>query len=445
SYFDADELAMKGTSPDGEIMYIDSEGYNYGFNKSENKWQKTGLMKSDAMAFMMPMMSTGIIKMPVGPTMQASEQMKAKGLNANTFQLVEWAFIYRPEHFRNEDYTESTVKCQSGECVKFSSTDSEMSGTYILFDNQNRLSKVHAIVNTPEGKKTGDYNFEYTDVSVNLPPAKEVKMPFQDLFMVGADATPPGENVSGSYDVNDNSSSNDSDGMSHKAINSMTENLKNSDVGKEDLPETYNFDWRYRMKMDMGNKKQEPLDMVFLLKKNANYQGVTVENPETGSISEATMVFDSSINSLVMFIISGQSKFLQIHPMQAPKDTGDISDMKIRELPPKSIIGYNSKGLEIENDKFLIQVYHSVEAPISMSNLFNFSGPMDINVPNIDPKLVEQFSKGLIMELTYTDKKKSKNNAKLTAQSLEQAPTSFDKKNYQNMSFMGQLKSMKNN
>lgn len=189
SFFDADRLAMKGTSPKGDIIYIDSEGFNYGYNESSGRWEKTGLMANDAMALMMPMMSLSIIQLPVGPTMEASENLKKQGLNANTFQLVEWAFIYKPEHFRTSGYVESSFPCGGKSCNKFHYTDPEYKGSYVEFDSEGRLSKVYANVNTPEGRKKGLYEFSYKPVDVSIPSATEVKMPFQDLFMQGLDVT----------------------------------------------------------------------------------------------------------------------------------------------------------------------------------------------------------------------------------------------------------------
>ena len=447
-YFDSDEIAARGVAPNSDKpIFIDSEGYNYGYNESAGRWEKTGIMRSDAMSFMMPMMSTGILKLPVEPTLGTSKKLKEQGLNMNTFQIVEWAFIYKPEHFRLEDYEETTAPCpDGGTCPKFFYTDPEYKGSWVLFDSQGRLSEIYSNVNTQQAQGDGRYKFSYQPVSVSLPYAVEVKQPFQDLFMVGADATPPGENSksnridSGSAAGDDN----DSDGISHKSIDSMTKNLENSDLSTEDLPVTYEFDWEYRLKMEMINQKQDPVDLVVLLRKNTNYQGISVENMNSGSLDEATMVFDLNINALVMFVESGGSKFLQIHPMQKPGNTGEIGELEIRELPDKTILGYNSKGMEIENDKFIVQVYHTTEAPIEMSSLFNFSGPMDMNIPDIDPKLIKQFSEGLVTEMHYTDKKKSKNNVVLTGQSLNQVKTSINKNKYQNMSFMGQLKSNKN-
>lgn len=437
-YFDADNLAMKGTlAKNNEKMYTDSEGFQYAYNNSEHRWEKTGIMRTDAMSFMMPAMSMSMLQLPQGPMLAATEKAKKQGMNLNTFMIVEWAFIYEPKDFRNEDYTEK--KIDGG--IQFNYTDPDYSGSYVTFDSENRLSEALIKVKTPEGINTGIYNFNYTPVEVNLPSAVEVKMPFQDLFMKGLDM--PNQDGGTTGGISQENSGESHEESSHAMVKSMQKNMKNSTLSQEDLPETYQFDWKYNMKMARDDQKTGPVDLILLLKMNSNYQGVTIKNAPSESIQEATMVFDSDLEAMVMFINTDTSKFLQIHPIQKPKESKNAGDFKITELSDKKIIGYNSHGIQVENDKSIVQVYHSDEAPIQMSNLFNFSGSMKIDLPDLDPRLVAQFAKGLVMELKYTDKKRSKNNVHITTESIQQTPTLFNKNEYQNMSFLGQLKSMK--
>ena len=192
--FDADELAMRSTaSGNKHPIFIDSEAYQYGYNDSKGRWEKTGLMRSDAMSFMMPMVSMSMLKFPPGPTMAASENFKNNGMSANTFQMVEWAFIYKPEHFRdNNEFSESSADCGDGkQCPKFEFTEKEYKGSFLIFDSEGRLSKIYANVKTPEGQKGGEYVFSYEPVQVKLPSAVEVKMPFQGLIMRGTNAKGP--------------------------------------------------------------------------------------------------------------------------------------------------------------------------------------------------------------------------------------------------------------
>jgi len=196
-YFDSDELAARGIAPNSKNpLYIDSEGYQYGYNDSAGRWEKSSLMKSDVMAFMFPMISMSLLKLPPEPMLEATEKFKAQGMNLNTFQIVEWAFIYKPEHFRSDDYEETTVPCSAGgNCTKFIYKDPEYNGSRVRFDKQERLSEIYANVNTEQTQGDGTYKFEYIPVTVQIPFAVEVKMPFQDLYMKGLEVDPDGSSA----------------------------------------------------------------------------------------------------------------------------------------------------------------------------------------------------------------------------------------------------------
>ena len=74
----------------------------------------------------------------------------------------------------------------------------------------------------------------------------------------------------------------------------------------------------------------------------------------------------------------------------------------------------------------------------------NFSGVKNINLPDIDPRILKQFSNGLIMEMDMEDKKKSKNNVSITAKSLIKQPTTITPKDYKSMSLFSGAGMLKN-
>lgn len=242
-YFDSDEIAARGVAPNSDKpIFIDSEGFQYGYNESERRWEKTGLMQSDAMSFMLPMMSTGILKLPAEPTLDASKKLKEQGLNMNTFQIVEWAFIYKPEHFRSEDFEETTAPCPNGgTCPKFLYTDPEYEGSWVLFDKQGRLAEVYANVNTQQTQGDGSYKFEYSPVTVDLPYAVEVKMPFQDLLMKGADVTPSNEKerIAGSASSGNPNSKSPSTNIPKEPVNKPGDSREISTLPDPDNPLSY--------------------------------------------------------------------------------------------------------------------------------------------------------------------------------------------------------------
>ncbi|MBC2840276.1 hypothetical protein [Robiginitalea sp. SC105] len=189
SYFDAEELAMRmEASRNDASMFTDSEGFQYAYNDREERWEKTGLMRSEAMSFMLPAMSMGILKLPEGPMMEATQRFHEQGVNMNTFLLVEWAFIYSPEDFGGSDFTRTLVPCPDGggDCPKFSYEDPEYQGSYVVFDSEGRLSEIHARVDNQMAQDEGTYSFSYDrDVQVQIPNAVEVKQPFDNLFSRG--------------------------------------------------------------------------------------------------------------------------------------------------------------------------------------------------------------------------------------------------------------------
>ena len=190
SFFDADELAVRAVSSNSETpIYMDSEAFQYGYNEHKERWEKTALMRSDAMSFMMPMLSMSTLDLPEEPTLQATKDFKDNGMLLNTFMMVEWAFIYTPDDFRSDDYIEKRVPCKNGgDCTAFYSTNPEHEGTYFQFDSRGRLSFINAKANTQMAQGEGTFDFDYdTPVSVTIPYAVEVKSPMQDILMKGLD------------------------------------------------------------------------------------------------------------------------------------------------------------------------------------------------------------------------------------------------------------------
>ncbi len=78
---------------------------------------------------------------------------------------------------------------------------------------------------------------------------------------------------------------------------------------------------------------------------------------------------------------------------------------KITELPNKTILGYDCKGLQMEDDNYSSTVYYTNDAPVSMTNVFN----SDQQIPESVKKYFS--AKSLMMSMEITDKKgKGKND-----------------------------------
>ncbi len=199
SYFDADAVAMRSEYTDQETgmpitSYTDSEGFFISYNESEQRYTKTGLLAMPGMSMMAPSMMANAYKLPESAIFGAMEAMEEKGLAVYPFMHVDFPFAIRPEHFRDEfiagKYEESKLSCRDGAaCTKFSVLETEHEGSYILFDNQNRLVEINIVMKDDPfyGSGKGKIEYFYEDCEVKLPAAVEKKMPGQDLFKMGMD------------------------------------------------------------------------------------------------------------------------------------------------------------------------------------------------------------------------------------------------------------------
>ncbi|HYQ57044.1 MAG TPA: hypothetical protein VEP89_06815 [Draconibacterium sp.] len=203
SYFDANEIAMQSNWDDPntgkpKTSYVDSEGYFISYNESKGRFEKSNLLSSGVMAMMAPNIMISGYKLPPGPFWETSEKLDEQGLNLNTFMFIEFAFIYQPNHFRQEmnaaNYTESKISCRgTPDCTKFNVEENGYEGSYILFDEQDRLAEINIIVKDDAalGSGEGKLEFFYEPCEVSLPAATEIKQPGQELFLKGLD---PGNN-----------------------------------------------------------------------------------------------------------------------------------------------------------------------------------------------------------------------------------------------------------
>lgn len=451
-YFDANEIAVKTQLPNKpKANFIDSEGFVYVFKDGE--YTKSAIIALQSQGMMVPTMMVNTYKLPPEPVMANLQKQHDLGMTANPFNgFVEFASIYKPEQFRYEDFNETKQTINGKTYTKFEFLNEPgYEGSYVLFDEQNRLTKIVSkrsesvqsqdmqlgAMPIPPGEDILEY--EYTNVDVQLPAAREVRMQGQGLMeLVMGNAK--GGNTSKMIDDSDYDTS-DSRGLT-KTVNKSISNHK---ISINDLPESYDFDWKYNTKMVMSSKKQQEINMVFLIKEGANYQATQMTSPDIKDMGNTTMLFDNNLKTMVMFIEANGSNFLQLYPIPDVSNASDLkNDYTITQLPSKSILGYDSKGLQMEDDRYIIQLYHATGTPITLSNFLNFGNTKASKLPDIDPRIAKQFNNGLIMEMHLTDKKKSKNSVSIIAQSLNKTATTIQKSDYKSMDILSIANSMKN-
>lgn len=451
-YFDAAQVAVRmEQNNQPRSGYMDSEGFIYVFNESEQQYNKSSLVALQSQGMMIPLMMLESYKLPPEPFMANLERQTDQGMTANPFNgMVEFAFVYKPEQFRYEDFKESEQMIRGVAHTKFDFLNEPgYEGSYVLFDDKGRLVEIYTnkssagesqdVMETdmlPSGKSLILY--EYKPVEVQLPAAKEVKAQGQELM----------EMVMGSFGKGEKGDTPDRDydtGNSKGQVKLMRKTLKDHNVTADMLPSAYDFDWQYKTTLVMDSRPKDPMDINFLLRKNAKYQGSEITDRKNKDMGKVTMVFDSDLKTMALFMDGqGDQKILQLFPVPEVKESKVDVDFSITEIPSKTILGYPCKGLKMENNEYVLQVYHAADAPVSLSNFFSFSGNKKMSLPDIDPRITKQFSGGLIMEMQVSDKKKAKNSFMITARALNKVSTSIKKDDYQVMDFFGSSKMLKN-
>lgn len=455
-YFDVDEIAVRiddVNKPDPG--FIDSEGFIYGYNEKEGEYNKSSLVALQSQGMMVPTMLLEAYKLPPEPFMAHLQKQQDEGMTPNPFNgIVEFAFIYEPEDFRYEDFKETKQNLRGKSYTKFDFLNEPgYEGSYVIFDEQDRLVEIYTN-KTSTSPSSGNFEmdmippgeslllYDYKPVDVELPLAREVKAQGQEMmemlmgsFKIEKDTD---DHIERDYETTD------SKGM----VKTVRTSIKNNKITKDMLPKSYDFDYTYKATFTQNSKKSDALDMNFLINtKKGNYNGAEYILNKKQSEGSTTMIFDLDLRAMVMLMEYGNQKFLQIHPIPEVKETKTEMDFTIKELPPKTILGYKCTGLQLENDTYTMKVYHAKNAPVSLNNFFGFSGTKsakELNLPNMDPRLLKQFENSLVMEMQYEDKKRKKNNFTITAISLEKTPKTISTTDYQSMNMLSGSQIFKN-
>lgn len=202
---------------------------------------------------------------------------------------------------------------------------------------------------------------------------------------------------------------------------------------KVQLPETYDFDYLYKLKM---THKKGDITLDYYLKEDAKYFGFdTSEMAKGNKDAKIFMVMDGELNITAMFMDMMGKKIVQkskLKPSDFSSDTGDMSDYTFTEIEPKTINGYECAGYKSENDRNKTIFYITDEVPVSFNQVF---GSNMKNMPKgFNPDMMKKYTEnGLIMEMVFEDKKKSKNNMTMKCTNLEKIDFSIDTSKYGSM------------
>ncbi|MCF7561728.1 DUF4412 domain-containing protein [Sabulilitoribacter multivorans] len=200
------------------------------------------------------------------------------------------------------------------------------------------------------------------------------------------------------------------------------------------LPDVYEFDWEFKTEIKTG--KDETMQMNYLINSDSkDYFGLQMSSEELKGKGTMQMVMDSKEKVTVMYMDMNGQKMAQMNKMPEQKANKNNPKYSYKEIGTKTILGFTCYGMQIENGDYINDIYFTLDAPVNFSAFFAFAN--NKNAPKgFDPALLQVLEEdALLMEMTGTHKKKSKNNFTMTAISLEEKNTEIKKEDYQFMSF----------
>ena len=175
-YFDFETMAMrveldkKKKQPE---LFFDREGYVYSASKKKD-YVKIPFEKLKKLRMFPTVVSGGIL--PPLDFPDGTVKYYGMDLSPRRFPILEWAFVYKTEHFEGRpELRKEILSCRGTEgCIKYTLTEGAEAGSYVLFDHEQRLAEIFTV-------NSGKAVYTYEPTRVTLPEAKE--MPFMtDMF-----------------------------------------------------------------------------------------------------------------------------------------------------------------------------------------------------------------------------------------------------------------------
>lgn len=199
---------------------------------------------------------------------------------------------------------------------------------------------------------------------------------------------------------------------------------------KVDLPATYTFDYNYKLQMTTQSQK-EAIIVDYFLKKDADYFGFKMSQMKSGQ-GDMFFVMDNTLKVNAMFMDMMGQKMVQTSTLDmkdiAKSSAEDTSDFKLKKIGTKTIMGYECQGFITDNADAEITFYIAENAPVSLNNMWEANAK---NMPKgFNAEWLKNLENGLMMEMVYLDKKKSKNNMTMTCIALETTDFSIKTSDY---------------
>nr|WP_321248111.1 DUF4412 domain-containing protein [uncultured Psychroserpens sp.] len=202
-------------------------------------------------------------------------------------------------------------------------------------------------------------------------------------------------------------------------------------VSKIQLPATYDFDYTYKLKM---THKKGDINLTYFLKEGAQYFGFDTADITKGSDTKMFMVMDGNLGVTAMFMEMMDKKIVQKTKLKASDfdNDSDDSEYTFTKIDSKTIMGYECEGFVSENDDNKITFYITDDVPVSFNQVF---GANVKQMPKgFNPDWMKKYAEnGLMMQMIFVDKKKSKNSMTMDCIGLDKTDFSINASAYGSM------------
>lgn len=212
----------------------------------------------------------------------------------------------------------------------------------------------------------------------------------------------------------------------------LTSQIMLAQSDSKTIKDAYDFDYIYKLNM---NTKKDNIQFDYYLKKDAGYFGFDISEMTKGQEGmKMFTVMDNDNAVIAMFMemmgkkIVRKSK-IKLSDFNSKEDENDFTFTKIGS---KTILGYKCDGFIGENKDSKVTFYITNEAPVSFSKMWESDKK---NAPKgFNPAWLDKYTdNGLLMEMAYVDKKKSKNNMTMECVGLEKTDFSIQASEYSSM------------
>lgn len=198
------------------------------------------------------------------------------------------------------------------------------------------------------------------------------------------------------------------------------------------IEDVYAFDYIY--KLNMATKKDDIL-FDYYLTNDANYFGMDISSAISNDKNEMKVftVVDSENAVTAIFMEMMGKKILKKSKFKIDDfDSKEDDSFTFTKIDSKTILGYQCDGFVGENKDSKITFYITNEAPVSFNKMWK--NDKSKTPKGFNPAWVEKYTdNGLLMEMDFVDKKKSKNNMTMTCVGLEKTDFSVDTSEYGSM------------